>query len=128
MVEKIPFTLEEGQIITDFIAAIIDPKHKYKIKKYKRTCAFTRDTFMYGKHRIIGVSHATLTNRSVNGFIRVMLHEITHFMHDQRYARRPDLLVKRRAHRKTFRDLEQKVKAKFEAVYGEVLPEHCWEA
>lgn len=118
--------LEEAQTILNHVAEVIDPKHKYKIKKHRRTCAFTWDTFNDGKHRVIGVSHATLTNLNVNGFIRVMLHEIAHFVHGQRYRKRLDLLLKQKSHRKTFHRVEAVLKAKFEEVYGERLPEHCW--
>jgi len=119
--------IEDAQTIVNCIAEIIDPAHKYTIKKFKRTCAFTWETFARGKRRVIGVTHATLTNHSTNGFIRVMLHEIAHFIHDQRYRQRLDLLRKNRAHRKTFTNLESRIKAKFEGVYGEVLPKNCWE-
>jgi len=119
--------IEDAQTIVDCIAEIIDPTHKYTIKKFKRTCAFTWETFARGKRRVIGVTHATLTNHSINRFIRVMLHEIAHFIHDKRYRKRLYLLRKRRAHRKTFHKLESTLKAKFESAYGEMLPEHCWE-
>jgi len=120
-------TLEEGQIITNCIAEIIDPKHQYSIRKYRRTCAFTWDTFAEGKRRVIGVTPSTLKTHSTNGFIRVILHEIVHFVHDQRYRKRLDLLRKNRSHRKTFQKLESKLKVELESVYGELLPVHCWD-
>lgn len=126
-IERCEISLVDAQTIVTGIAQIVDPKHKYTIRNYRQTCAFTWDTFARGKRRVIGVTHATLKNHSTNGFIRVMLHEIAHFIHDQRYRKRLDLLRSRRSHRKTFTKLETFLKAKFESIYGEMLPTNCWE-
>lgn len=122
------FTIDEAQILLDGISDIIDSKHQYKLVKYRRTCAMVGNTILENKHRRIGVTRATLQNHTTNGLIRVLLHEVTHFLHDcqPRYKRKIQNGIRLKCHRKTFHKLEAKTKAKFEAQYGEPLPVHCW--
>lgn len=100
----IGWTIDEAQALTDCVALIIDPKHKYQIKKYRKTCAFIGETFFFHhRKRLIGLTSATLANNNQNGLLKILVHEIAHFVHAQRYRKRLDLLRKQRCHRATFR-------------------------
>lgn len=116
-----------AQQLLDSVAAICDPKHKYYLKMdRKRVEAFIGDTLYDGKRRRIGVTKAFL-KRPTNAIIRVLIHELAHFVYTMRFRNKPYDAMHKRSHNKSYRKVEASLVAKVQSAYGEKLPVHCWD-